>query len=256
MRVGRSERYSAQVLCASSYSRVAREYYDPLRHPTCANFREASRLYIDHVLGAVACFGFVTEIGAGESIAAGILNCNAPPFDRLILLDNSIEMLSYSQKYFGDRVLGVVSDALRLPFKDASMSTILCSLGDPYNVRAFWDEVARCLSPGGTCVFTVPSYEWAEPFRANSAAERPNWALFELSDGQEVYLPSLIRNVPDQIELIEAASLTVSGWKDITLELVPRPHSQKLAKAAAVITGYTVQKLSSCRLKRERWSRA
>lgn len=226
----------------SSYAQVAAEYYDAARHPTCANFREASALYIRSVLQSVASDGTIVEAGAGRSLAAEILIEQYKSIDKLVMLDSSIEMLRHSIRFLQYGASAIVCDACALPFARNSVSLIISSLGDPYNLQAFWDEAARCLRSGGRCVFTTPSYEWATSFRNSSRYERQGYALFDLQENRSIYLLSLVHSVRDQMAMIDRAGLTVIEVTTIDAERVPPPHSAKLLSGGGVVTGYTITK--------------
>src|SRR5690606_35896916 len=83
-----------------SYEALASEYYDAVRHPTCANFREASRLIINSWLDtAWPDSGWVCEVGAGQSLLAELIEERELPFDRVLITDASPSMLRHSQHW-------------------------------------------------------------------------------------------------------------------------------------------------------------
>ncbi len=221
----------------SPYAAVASEYYDENYHPTCHNFRDASRTFLRTSLGVHPVSGLTLEVGAGQSLLGELVEFADLRFERLVLLDRSIEMLSHSQRFSAIAHL-VVSDACQLPFKDRSISLIVAALADPYNVEAFWFEVARCLKKGGRCLFTIPSYEWASSFRRSSITEREDAAYFELRNGQRVYLPSIIKSRIDQESMIRGAGLEVSKVSNLAKDMISLPHSKKIQNCDSVVTGY------------------
>lgn len=223
---------------ASCYERVAAEYYDALRHPTCDNFRAASSIYIRSALIESKLDGNLADIGAGRSVAAEILIEKSESLRDLILLDGSAEMLSHSRQFIQAGARAVVGDACTLPLASQSICMCISSLGDSFNVQSFWFEIARCLRPGGICIFTTPSYEWASGFREFSNGERQGRALFELMSGRLVYVPSFILPTPDQITMINRAGLDVIGSSAVNADLVPPPHSKKIARVGGIVTGY------------------
>ncbi|KRR01651.1 class I SAM-dependent methyltransferase [Bradyrhizobium valentinum] len=225
----------------SQYAAVAAEYYDANRHPTCRNFRDASRLFLQTSLDCNYLDGLTLEVGAGQSLVAELAECNYVHFERAVLLDRSIEMLSYSRKFAKIANL-VVGDGRRLPFADSSISLIVAALGDPYNVEAFWREVSRCLDKGGRCLFTTPSYSWAQSFRLPSRTEREGAAYFELADGQQLYLPSFVRSPAQQEQIIQQAGLEISNVSNLTVDMIPLPLSRKIQNCDSVVTGYVAIK--------------
>jgi SAM-dependent methyltransferase len=223
---------------ASSYAQIAPEYYNAERHPTCANFRAASALFVRRALRQLEMGRNVVDVGAGCSLAAELLIEMNRSMANLVLLDGSIEMLAHSVQFMGFGARGIVGDARRLPFGSATTSLVIVSLGDPFNTEMFWNETARCLRPGGACVFTTPSYEWACSFRRSSRHEREGYALFELINGQSVYVPSIVHSPPQQAGIIERSGLAVTETMTISGALVPPPYSKKLSPELGIVTGY------------------
>jgi ubiquinone/menaquinone biosynthesis C-methylase UbiE len=224
------------------YSRVAAEYYDEARHPTCRNFRDASRFYLQRALLKTPVVETCLEVGAGQSLVADLVKLGVIRTEHLFLLDSSIEMRSYS-KPFTDIADLVVGDACRLPFGNETISLIAASLADPFNVDTFWHETVRCLKTGGLCIVTIPSYEWASSFRSSSEDEFQGKAFFELSDGQRLYLPSNIQSEFAQKEMIAAAGLRIIDIRHLSAKEVPAPHSRKIFGCANIVTGYTATKM-------------
>jgi SAM-dependent methyltransferase len=220
------------------YGAVAAEYYDVDRHPTCRNFRDATKAFLQASLDGSYVDGITLEVGAGQSLLAECANLH---FKHIVLLDHSIEMLSYSRRFANVARL-LVGDACNLPIADTSVSLIVASLGDPYNVEAFWYEVARCLRKGGQCLFTVPSYSWARSFRQSSKIERDDAAYFELRDGQRLYLPSFVRPPAEQENLIRQSGLEISKVSNLTANMIPPPLSKKIQNCESIVTGYVAVK--------------
>jgi hypothetical protein len=135
-------------------------------------------------------------------------------------------MISYSRKFKQNADL-VVGDALASPFSSSTFSLIMASLGDPFNEPRFWNEVQRTLKPGAHCIFTTPSYDWASSFRLGSTDEREGAALFQLSDGGRLYLPSFIESEVSQMEMIQGAGLRLLETKSLGSDVIPEPHSSK-----------------------------
>ncbi len=212
-------------LATHSYSGLAAEYYDALRHPTCANLREASCRLLKKWLCLMAPVMQQTcEVGVGKSVLCDEL-VGQNVIGELTLLDESIEMLRHSFPYVGSTVQLVVADAKNLPFARAGLGSVVASLGDAYNEPPFWSEVARVLRPGGVALYTTPSYEWAECFR--TAGDRYE-AVFDTSDGATVRVPSVIYPIEVQTALISGAGLRVSDVSSLPVGGLTGPISQKL----------------------------
>ena len=101
---------SVNVIRMGNYGDLAREYYDSVRHPTCANFREASRRLLISWLSTLALSGaHLLEVGAGASIVSEWLSRNGRILDRFIVTDLSSKMLQYSHNHVIDQ--RIVCDA-------------------------------------------------------------------------------------------------------------------------------------------------
>lgn len=61
------------VVLQSTFDVVAPEYYDPVRHPTCGNFRRASEILLAKWLSKFEGIREVCEVGAGKSVVAELL---------------------------------------------------------------------------------------------------------------------------------------------------------------------------------------
>lgn len=227
---------SVNVIRMGNYGDLAREYYDSVRHPTCANFREASRRLLISWLSTLALSGaHLLEVGAGASIVSEWLSRNGRILDRFIVTDLSSKMLQYSHNHVIDQ--RIVCDAQKLPFIDGSFDVVVASLGDPYNTTPFWSEAVRVLRRGGYLLFTSPSFEWASQYRGMSDV-----AEFVLSDGTQVGVPSYVNSEKQQLGMMSACGLTVietAGFKDS--ELSETPRSSKLRRGR-IVDGYLVEK--------------
>ena len=192
-----------------NYGVVAREYYDSDRHPTCANFRDASKALIRHFIGSVDVRGDSwVEVGSGNSVLAEIFVETGRSLTTLLLTDSSPEMLQYSNQWQALGAKLVVAPANDLPVESASVDACVSSLGDPYNNSDCWAEVYRCLRPGGHVFFTTPAFEWASSYRS-----RHRYPLreseFLLASGVEVTLPSVVLPEERQLALFDANGLSV-----------------------------------------------
>jgi ubiquinone/menaquinone biosynthesis C-methylase UbiE len=229
-------------ISANCYAPIAGEYYDSRKHPTCSNFRAASSIYLKEALEYVQLGSAVLDIGAGCSLAAEILSERNKPLNDLIIIDGAAEMLVHSQAYLERGVTAVVGDARLLPIASGNVSTIICSLGDPFNVQAFWNEVSRCLIVGGFCIFTSPSYEWANSFRRESTNEQSDSAYFELVNGKSIYVPSFVVTAQRQERMIEKAGLRLVRSATIASSQVPLPHSPKISGKEGIVMGFVATK--------------
>jgi SAM-dependent methyltransferase len=214
----------------ASFTSIAPEYYDKIRHPTCANFEELSRLFLEPILATMLpTVGYVVELGAGRSVVAPLWGRGSRPSARLILVDNSPEMLNYSREWLSDRVEALIADASKTELPDRAADIVVSSLGDPYNTIEVWIEVERILSNRGTCLFTTPTKEWANLFRPADEVER---AEFKLRDGRRVYVPSLIPSREDQRKMFEAAGLRVLDESAFGINCIRGEVSPKISKVA------------------------
>ncbi len=191
----------------ADYDLVAAEYYDPLRHPTCANFGELSaRFLAERLLKRARLDARVLEVGAGRSIAAPILADAGHPVTSLTLLDESAAMLAHSAEWQSRGATMIVADACATALRAASYDVIVASLCDPYNRPAFWQEMTRLLSPNGCCLATLPAHEWVACFRDGG---RINEAEFVLANGRRIAMPSFVPQVESQLAMIAGAGLQV-----------------------------------------------
>jgi|SRR5580692_2003756 SAM-dependent methyltransferase len=223
-----------------TYTDLASEYYDAARHPTCANFREASYHLLDQWLASfVRPDTKVLEVGAGASIVADWLSESQRTVARFFATDSSPDMLAYSRAPIATTYY-VVCDARQLSFISGGFDIVVSSLGDPYNTPSFWEEAARVLRVGGHVLFTAPSFDWALKFRgATDTAE------FVTSDGSEILVPSYV--VPDHVQsqMIEAAGLVlVEGGTVEDTGLRATPRSPRL-RPGGIVSGYLAEKLKS-----------
>lgn len=239
---------ATEVLADVKYGVVAEEYYDERRHPTCANFREASARILEAWLERLpGGQGLSCEVGAGASVLAELLVRSGQGLRDRIISDSSLSMLQHSKRWMAEGLRAVVCRAESLPLRNSSLSLLISSLGDPYNEPSFWQEVSRVLRPGGCSLFTTPSYQWARAFRSRHSQEEVMTAEFDLSDGRKVVFPSWIYSAQDQVRLIEAHALTV-----VEIVFVPRSAltaariSPKLlvggARDLPVVSGYLIAK--------------
>jgi SAM-dependent methyltransferase len=230
------------------YDVLAEEYYDERRHPTCANFREASARILESWLERfpIDQDGLSFEVGAGDSLLAELLARRGSRLQGLIATDQSPSMLRHSEKWKGTGLQLLVSEADELPLADGSLNLLVSSLGDPYNTPAFWREASRALRPGGRVLFTTPSHEWATSYRAGQAQEATT-AEFVLSDGRTVLVPSWVYSTAEQVRLIKCNDLAVVEIVHVSRSsLVAKRLSPKLLVGnghdLSIVSGYFVVK--------------
>ena len=213
------------VVTRAEYSELAGEYYDSNRHPTCANFRQASRLVLARWRVLLGSGSLVCEVGSGCSLLRETL-AGETAGPALLLTDRSAGMLAYSSSSpRGSAVFLAGADARSLPLRDGSADALVSVLGDAYNETAFWREAARVVRPSGFVVFISPSYEWVTSFRGDVF---PDVAEFELGDGQLVAVESLICSQAEQVALMAEAGLCVIEIVGVPRWQVEEPVSPKL----------------------------
>jgi SAM-dependent methyltransferase len=232
----------------SSYDVVASEYYDPVLHPTCADFRDASSALLAKALRQFRPPArSYCEVGCGKSLLCELFatKFHYQRMDAIDLIDSSDIMLGYSSddwSKYGARLS--CAEARELPLESSSVSVLLASLGDPYNDDAFWKEASRVLEHDGVGLFTTPSWDWAQRFRVNDDHRS---AIFQLGDGRVVRLPSIVLPNEEQISLVEDCKLVVEEVYDFKVYqlLRSRPRSRIIPERgpdANVVTGYIVRK--------------
>lgn len=201
-----------------SYGKVAAEYYDEGLHPTCADFRTASRVLLTRIFETVRPSGPIADIGCGRSVVAEFTTGN------LVLVDQSSEMLSQNAENFEYRVCDVEAE----PFGRSEFDWVFAILGDPFNSLPTWRHIRQAMKPRASCVFVVPSYVWSEKFRARHPAERPGYARFVMASGEPVYLRSSILSQEEQSALIEHAGLSVADIGHVLAGEMPIVRSSKI----------------------------
>jgi SAM-dependent methyltransferase len=231
-------------MAVRDYSVIASEYYDAALHPTCANFGELSRRYIEpRLFKGFSNYHAILEVGAGKSMVATIIETKKLRCPRLTLLDISREMLAISRR-FAEFAELVVADAKSTGLPDAAFDLIVSSLGDPYNTDEFWREVNRLLRPGGACLFTIPAPEWAFAFRSAAHARE---AEFVLSSGEIVFVPSFVPVYEEQIRLIENVGLVIENSEEFRSSDLSGAVSPKLVpnldeRNPIVVRGFQIRK--------------
>jgi 2-polyprenyl-3-methyl-5-hydroxy-6-metoxy-1,4-benzoquinol methylase len=205
---------------SQSYDRIAVEYYDAARHPTCADFRDASRMLLMEFLAGEIPGPRALELGAGKSLLAECFAARGFPLETLTITDASATMLAYSEPWRARGATLAVASVDSFEAVDASFDLIASCLGDPYNTPALWRRITHWLAPGGACFYTTPSFAWAERFRPRHQSGREAVAEF-LVDGESIYVPSWVLRPKAQCAMIEAAGLRVEGMSVVTRRDLP-----------------------------------
>jgi ubiquinone/menaquinone biosynthesis C-methylase UbiE len=243
--IGRHMTLQRADAAVAAYNEIAPEYYDAVRHPTCANFRIASERIISSWLNRLCTWQTrICEVGAGRSLLLEFLLSRPNGInEQVIITDASATMLQYSQSLAATAAATfMVAPAHQLPFCDHELSLVLASLGDSYNYPEFWLEARRVLMPGGHVIFTTPSHKWASAFRERSD---PRVAEFELTGARTVRAPSWIYDVDTQLEMTRSSGFCTVEVDGITIdELNATRISEKLRlpelKTAPILNGYLV----------------
>jgi hypothetical protein len=187
------------------------------------------------------------EIGAGMSLVAELYDELGLSLSSLILTDASAAMLKHSAPW-GKRGARLINASVKnLQFPDASFGLIFCSLGDPYNGTALWNRVAALLQPGGYCVFTTPSFEWATFFRRQHQDGLEDLAEFLVRGKDRIYVPSKVLAVEEQTALIESSGLKVNIVSHVRLSELPGGATSPKLKGPKgerliVVTGLQIMK--------------
>jgi hypothetical protein len=210
---------SSAAIEVESYNKVAAEYYDERLHPTCADFRAASRVLLTRLFETAHPNGRIADIGCGCSVVAEFTT------DHLVLIDHSPEMLAHNIRKCETRVVDVEAE----PFGWSEFDWVFAILADPFNSPATWRHIARSMKAQATCVFVVPSCVWSNKFRFGHPAERPGYARFVIGSGESIYLRSSIFRAAEQRALIERAGLSVIGVDQVLVRELPVVRSSKIS---------------------------
>jgi SAM-dependent methyltransferase len=226
---------SSEIREAATYESVAAEYYNERHHPTCADFREASRVCLKRVFELERPAGRLADIGCGQSLISEFAS------DGLVLIDESLAMLDLNPDHHEKRRLNVVES----PFGISEFDWIFAVLADPYNEVGTWLNIARALKSEGRCVFIVPSYCWASKFRGSSKTEIAGKARFDLLSGESLFLPSMILLPERQKALISSSGLHVDRIDHVCVgdlaEIKSEKISSVLSQNEAVLDVYRVR---------------
>lgn len=232
----------------ATYEVLASEYYDPFKHPTCANFRHGSSLLLDGWFDTWC--SPICEAGSGRSAVCELFEEHGRRPGQLTLIDSSSSMLAHSAKWRTmDNATHVIADACGLPLRRNSIGTLVASLGDAFNVEQFWREANRVLQTEGRAYFTTPSHDWAVAYRAVEWQGGMDEAIFTLVNGQTVAVPSIILPLDHQRDLVRSCGFSVEDSRQIRVSELRDQHiSQKLLVGSqtsdpVVVTGYELRKV-------------
>jgi hypothetical protein len=227
---------SSEILEQASYEHVASEYYDERCHPTCADFREASRLFLKRIFEFERPAGLLADVGCGRSLVSEFASKN------LVLIDNARAMLDLNLDHREKRRIDIVEE----PFGNSEFDWIFAILADPYNEIGAWMNIAKALKPQGQGVFIVPSCCWASKFRASSKNEIAGKARFDLSSGESLFLPSTILLPAQQKALISSCGLHIDRLDHVYVGNLPEIRSAKISSVLgpdeALLDIYRVRK--------------
>lgn len=221
LHLGRVASKSSGTLDSPTYDAVGAEYYDDLRHPTCADFREASLILLRRIFHEDHPTGRIADIGCGRSQVAEVARGS------LVLVDESSEMISLNGEDHESRVINIVEET----FGDAEFDWIFAVLADPYNEVRAWENISKALKPNGRCVFITPSYSWATKYRTPSMGEVAGKARFDLRSGRSIFLPSTILSPARQRELVLSVGLQVVRVEHVLVRELSKVRSEKISSA-------------------------
>jgi ubiquinone/menaquinone biosynthesis C-methylase UbiE len=221
-----------------TYGDVASEYYDPQRHPTCANFREAS----DHIIWSwlreiLTSDVAVLETGAGRSTVAEWLAKHPLDLRAFFATDIALEMLGYTCATSRRPPILCVCDAEALPFAANSFQVVVSSLADPYNTPVFWRELSRVVRTSGYVLFTTPSFNWAHEYRNGVS-----FAEFATEDGQLITVPSFIESSRVQQRMMELAGFVVDDHIDFHEQQVQHTLRSPKLRPGVLVSGFLLRK--------------
>jgi trans-aconitate methyltransferase len=217
--LGQNELKSTRIPNATAYDKVALEYYDEIRHPTCADLREASRLFFARLFEKEDPSGRLADIGCGRSLVAEFKK------SELVLVDSSTQMLDQNNFEIKRRVIDVEFES----FGESEFDWIFAVLADPYNSISSWNNIFKALKVSGTCVFIVPSFVWSQKFRLRDSGEREGFARFIIAGGEDVFLRSVIVSSQEQEQLIIRAGLQLHRCEHVYTKDMTMIKSAKIS---------------------------
>jgi hypothetical protein len=208
MRPGSMSTNNTALFRLSSYSEIAAEYYDPVAHPTCANFRTASRfLLLDLGIFDATAEGHILELGAGRSLVAEMLLERGNSLNRLVISDKFEEMLHHSECYARLGAKLQLLDACSLEETHNRFDLVIGVLADPYNTADFWYNLGRLTLKNGLVALTFPSFDWMRKYRILKEGSNESHSVFQTKSGDWLNLPSFIWPSPKIVEFASSVGL-------------------------------------------------
>jgi SAM-dependent methyltransferase len=221
--LGRVAFRSSETPSVGSYDDVASEYYDERLHPTCADFRDASRIFLRAFFQKEKPEGRIADLGCGLSLLREVV------LGSLVLVDSSAQMLGRNVSAVEKRLADVEASS----FGDAEFDWIFAILADPYNSSLAWLNIARALKSGGRCLFIVPSHRWVSQFRSIASGEQIGYARFDRSDNSSVLLPSKVYSQVEQVSLIHSVSMRTIDCGHVFVRELTNIRSRKISEFLA-----------------------
>lgn len=235
--LGQAKLGSSRILSEASYEAVAEEYYDQSLHPTCADFRSASRFALARMFKKQDPEGRIADIGCGLSLVREFTD-----EQQLVLVDASATMLAKNTLPVEKRLVDVQTEQ----FGVLEFDWVFAVLADPFNTKSAWLNISAALKPAGKCFFITPSNVWVRKFREISKEEKGSFARFVKGDSSEVFLPSFVYPVDSQITLMQSAGFEVVEYVGVTCADVRGIRSPKilqyLSDADPILDTYLAQK--------------
>jgi SAM-dependent methyltransferase len=183
----------------------------------------------------------MADVGCGDSLLMDVLTASRTAYRSVLLVDSSATMLGYSERWRRAGAQLVLADVEHLPVPADSFDLVVSVLGDPYNTPGFWAETSRTLKPGGSILFTTPSYEWSRAFRGGRRA-----AAFDRLDGQDLAVASIVLAPSEQRRLLEGVGLSLVDRMAVPLRRLTGAISPKVSVLPSldspVVTAYLARK--------------
>lgn len=187
----------------------------------------------------------VCDVGAGYSVIAEAWHELGWDLRNVTLIDDSPAMLQHSRRFILAGAREVIADAHSMPFKESEFDLTISSLGDPYNDVSVWKELYRVTRDSGFCIFSTPSFEWANAYR-HHAHDPQTAAVFTLKNGTRLQVPSVILRRDEQRTMIESVGFKLYATVEIEAGALPAPLSSKVVldsrTVSPVLTAYVAQK--------------
>ena len=213
---------------AGAFKGTFPEFYD--RYLVPMNFAPYARILADRARDLAP--RRILETAAGTGIVTRELVRMLPPSATITATDLNQPMIDHAQAKPG--MVGVTwqqSDAMKLPFKDASFDLVVCQFGVMFfpDKQAAFREASRVLRPGGTFLFVV----WDSlPAMVDSPlviAARVTGDIL----GRE---PFSLLSPPYHDDETIREDLAAAGFDAVRIERISQPSKAASARDAAVVT--------------------